>query len=155
MKEEITASSCNCQHTNVAAPPLPQEKNTAKGRAVLKSASSVLLSFLIAFFPKCPVCWAAYMSLFGSFGLSQLPYMKWILPALLGFLALHLYLLLRKVRTKGYGPFLLSIAGAAIVLAARSVFTNQQWMLFAGMSLILAGSLWNSFSGVGARRVAG
>src|SRR5262249_51879337 len=31
----------------------------------------------VAFFPKCPVCWAAYLSMFGVAGLQSVPYAPW------------------------------------------------------------------------------
>lgn len=92
------------------------------------------------------MCWAAYMSMFGSIGLAEIPYMSWLFPVLLGFMGLHLFLLLRKRREKGYGPFLLSLGGALVILGARYLFPGTRWLMFAGMLLIVSGSLWNSFS---------
>ena len=114
-----------------------------------KSASavpSVFLSILIAFFPKCPICWAAYMSMFGSIGLARLPYMGWLLPVLLFFLGLHLLLLYRKIPQRGYLPFLTSLCGAILVLTARYLLPDEKWLLFTGMGLVIAGSLLNSLS---------
>lgn len=122
------------------------QKKPAAAKSTLRSIPSVMLSVLIAFFPKCPICWAAYMSMFGSFGLAKTPYMDWLFPVLLAFLGLHLLLLLKKAPQKGYGPFLLSLGGALFILGGRSLFPAAEWVLFAGMLFILSGSLWNSFS---------
>lgn len=117
-----------------------------RSKPTIKAVSSLGLSFLVAFFPKCPLCWAAYLSMFGSFGVSNLPYMGWLYPVLIGFLLLHLYLVFRKREVKGYGPFVLSIIGALILLGSRIFSWEDKNLLIAGMAFILIGSLWNSFT---------
>ncbi len=137
------APPCCCSQK--AAPPL-EVKPAAISKKPINAISSSLLSFVIAFFPKCPVCWAAYMSMFGSFGLSNIPYIPWLLPVLMAFLALHLFFIFKKVKTKGYGPFVVSLIGALIIIAGRTFFPLSNSVLFVGMAFILSGSLWNSFS---------
>lgn len=148
MKENIIRS-CSC--TNRASEKNKPEKFIAKksmsnSRIYFKSFSSVFVSLLIAFFPKCPFCWAAYMSVFGSLSLSQLPYAPWLLPIFYSFLALHLIILLLKARIKGYGPFLLSLVGAIIIFSGRTFLPNNNVIMIVGMIMILSGSLWNGFS---------
>jgi hypothetical protein len=120
----------------------------SKIKQTTRSIPSIMMSVLIAFFPKCPVCWAVYMSLFGSLGLAKLPYIPWLLPVLFCFLGIHLFLLFKKVPQKGYLPFALSLAGALVILSGRSFFPLEKWILITGMVLIISGSLLNSFSGV-------
>jgi mercuric ion transport protein len=110
-----------------------------------KSLSSVALSVLIAFFPKCPLCWAAYMSLFGFLGLSQLPYMSWLLPVLLLFMGIYLIILYKKSPKKGYIPFHLSLAGAVLLLIGKLFFPLEKWIVVLGMIFIISSSLWLSF----------
>lgn len=124
----------------------PKTATFSKTKKPIKALSSSVLSLVIAFFPKCPVCWAAYMSMFGSFGLSNIPYISWLLPVLMLFLALHLYLIFKKVKEKGYGPFIVSLIGACIIIVGRTFLPFSNPVLFAGMAFILCGSLWNSFS---------
>jgi hypothetical protein len=109
---------------------------------------SVLMSILIAFFPKCPFCWAIYMSMFGSIGLARLPYMPWLFPVLMAFLAFHLVMLWRKIPQKGYLPFLISLAGAVVILSGKVFFPLAQWLSVTGMILIISGSLLNNFSNI-------
>src|SRR5690606_37188336 len=115
MTPPATNGSCCCCHSGKAPVPVPPAKSTHKPlqatRKTVRALPSMLLSILIAFFPKCPVCWAVYMSMFGSLGLAKLPYMRWLLPVLLVFLALHLFLLYRKAAQRGYLPFVASLAG--------------------------------------------
>ena len=110
--------SCNCNSENCS--------NNSSDRLFFKktvrSIPSILLSVVVAFFPKCPICWAVYMSMLGSFGIAEIPYMGWLLPVFLFFLAFHLWLLYKKVPQKGYGPFLFSVLGFSIMLLAKFIF---------------------------------
>jgi mercuric ion transport protein len=137
---------CCCDEAQDSIVEKVEKPTSTTAKATVKTASSMLLSVLIAFFPKCPFCWAAYMSMFGSFGLAKVPYMSWLFPVLLVFLALHLYFLFKKVPQKGYGPFLISVFGGLVLLAGRKFFPHEDGILFLGMISILGGSLWNSFS---------
>lgn len=113
---------------------------------VAKSLPPVLLSVIIAFFPKCPMCWGVYMSMFGGLGLAPLPYAPWLLPVLMSFLGLHLLFLWARVKASGYAPFLFSLSGAMVIASGRFLFPQHQSIMFLGMALIFAGSLWNSLS---------
>jgi mercuric ion transport protein len=134
-----------CCHKEQPVPPMQQPIQQSKPRKTIKVISSTALSVVIAFFPKCPMCWAAYMSMFGSVGLANLPYMRWLLPVLFIFLALNLYLMFRRVRQNGYLPFVASLAGAIIILCGRTYFPHEKWLLITGMALIISGSLLNNF----------
>lgn len=138
---EAEATVCHC----AVSPPRKAPSPPAVVRKAARSLPSLFLGVLLAFFPKCPVCWAAYMSLFGSVWLARTPYAAWLFPALLSVSALHLLFLLRKSRQKGYAPFLLSLTGIVLVLTGRGLFPEQRWILFAAVPLMLAGSLLNSF----------
>lgn len=140
---------CNKTEEPLVAQQIPAKEPVVSGaKKTVRAIPSVLLSVLIAFFPKCPVCWAVYMSMFGSLGLAQLPYMGWLLPVLMGFLGLHLFMMYKKVPKNGYLPFLLSLTGASIMLFARIFFPLEKWLLLTAMSFIISGSLLNSFSNV-------
>lgn len=133
---------CNCdpiQNSSI-------ENTLLTTKKTAKSIPSLLLSVLIAFFPKCPLCWGVYMSMFGSIKLAQIPYMGWLLPVLCVFFGIHLFILFKKRIKVGYLPFILSLAGSIIILNAKIYFPQYNWLLFTGMALILSGSLYNSFS---------
>jgi len=140
----MAETNCCCSGiTNNTPPP-----KTQKAKTTAKMLPSMILSILVAFFPKCPVCWAVYMSMFGSIGLAQLPYMGWLLPVLLTMLGIHLYLLYRKSSERGYAPLVISVAGVIIILITRTFFPYEKWLLIMGMVLVISGSLLNSFSGI-------
>lgn len=140
----MAACPCGC------APPAPAFK-TASVRAgagrLAKSLPPALVSVGIAFFPKCPLCWAAYVSVLGSIGIARLPaYQPWMLPALVGLLLVHLALLGRQLAAQRYWPFACSVVGAACILLARNAFPQQPWLALAGIGALAAGSLLNNFS---------
>jgi mercuric ion transport protein len=136
------SNHCCCQSNVSPKKPIPE----ALARKTVKSAGSVGLSILIAFFPKCPLCLAAYLSMFGSIGLARSPIMAWLFPLLISILAIHLFFLFKKTTQKGYGPFVLSLLGAFCILVGRSFLPQHPFILWAGMALIFSGSLWNSFA---------
>jgi hypothetical protein len=135
-------NTCNCNSENCSN----KKESTLILKKTGRTIPSIILSIIVAFFPKCPICWAVYMSMLGSFGIAEIPYMRWLLPVFLAFLAFHLWLLYKKVPQKGYGPFLLSVLGFSIMLLAKFIFITQEWLAIFGMGFILFGSLWNSFS---------
>ena len=144
ISNEPKAESCCCTSRHPST--------NVKKAAVIKNATgilpSILLNILIAFFPKCPICWAVYMSMLGSLGLSKLPYMKWILPVLLVLLCIHLIMLFIRAKQTGYLPFALSVAGAMFIIFFRTFFMAEKWLLITGMILTVSGSLLNSFSNI-------
>jgi len=146
-KNAINQEICCCQNNiTIAIPVSSSNKLVSKTKTTVQTISSSLLSLIVAFFPKCPVCWAAYMSMFGSFGLTKIPYFKWMLPILIIFLGIHLLFILKKVRQKGIGPFAISLIGVIVIICTRNFSPQNSNMLFMGMACILTGSLWNSFS---------
>lgn len=134
-------TSCNCNSKTC-----PNKEATSQLKKTVKSVPSLMLSVFIAFFPKCPMCWAVYMSMLGSFGIAEIPYMKWLLPVFIVFLGIHLWMLLKKVPTKGFGPFVISLFGFLILIPSKLLFNSPDWISIVGMSFVLIGSLWNSFS---------
>ena len=148
--QNIKEKQCSCSG-HKSEPPAAIGNKQVKPAGLflgpLKAFGSFLLSLLIAFFPKCPVCWAVYMSMFGGLGIARLPYLKWLLPVLLLLFALNLYLLYRKANKTGYGPFITTLAGAVLILLGRNLFPAEKELLYTGMVLVISGSLWSSFSG--------
>ena len=95
----------------------------------------------VALFPKCPVCWATYMSMFGIAGLSQLPFPAWLQPVL----AMAMLANVASAWFRGWvtgrlaGPLLVS-AGVIAILASR-VETGLEGAGPWGVALVCLGSL--------------
>jgi protein SCO1 len=104
-------------------------------------ACAALASVGVAFFPKCPVCWAAYLSVFGVAGVQKIPYSPWLLPALAAVMLVNLASVWVRGRSTGrMSGFYLVGAGAAVILLSRVV---PGWSAAAawGVALTALGSL--------------
>ena len=104
-----------------------------------------LSALFIAFFPKCPFCWAAYMSYLGATGVVSVQYQPWLIWVLAGLLAINVGVLYWTRHRHGLGPFWLCLAGAALVITNR-LWLNEPALLWLGAGCLLVGSLWNSLS---------
>ncbi|MFD0894915.1 hypothetical protein KBB96_04130 [Luteolibacter ambystomatis] len=133
---------CPCESTTAV------EKTAvpAAARSSARTAGTLVLSILVAFFPKCPMCWAAYCSALGLAGLAGSPYMEALLPVLVAMLGFHLISLGKQANKVGYGPLLISVAGAATVFLVRRYAPATSWALNGGILLIVGGSVWNSLA---------
>lgn len=127
---------------------LIKEIPASKGSQVVKAASenlrTMVFPLLIAVFPKCPVCWAAYMSAFGIAGMKVIPYSPWLVPLFVLGIGVNLWFLYRaRNKRNGLAPFWVSCLGAASLLIG-SLWLNVRTGMYAGIILILLGSLLNS-----------
>ncbi|HEV7906370.1 MAG TPA: SCO family protein, partial [Pyrinomonadaceae bacterium] len=127
-----------------AAAPKPSERPARR-----KTASTVfgaLASLGVAFFPKCPICWAGYMSLFGIAGLQQIPYSPWLQTVLVAVMLVNLASVWWRGRATGrMNGFYLVSAGALAIIVSKM---TPGWENFAvlGIALTLAGSLSSALS---------
>ena len=104
---------------------------------------SVVLSIAVAFFPKCPLCWASYMSLFGIASLESIPYSPWMKPVIVVALSINLFVLYRMARAKSfYLPFFFSCAGATLILLASH--TSVTSLATQGFAFTIVGALFNA-----------
>ena len=100
----------------------------------------------LALFPKCPLCWAAYLSLFGIAGLESIPYSPWLQPVLAILLLLNLTSIWFRARGTGRMiPFYLVTAGALAIVASK-IFAGPAAAGFVGVFLTLVGSVWSTLS---------
>src|SRR6185295_9869795 len=76
----------------------PAEKRSQRATS---SVVGSLASLALAFFPKCPICWAAYMSLFGIVGLDRIPYSPWLQPVLAAVMLINLASVWWRARSTG------------------------------------------------------
>lgn len=113
---------------------------------VISCFRQVVFPILIAIFPKCPVCWAAYLSAFGISGLQSIPYSPWLIPWIMGAIAVNLIILYRKARVRnGLIPFWISLAGGILIIGPGYLLFNKTASV-SGVLLIVAGAILNSLS---------
>jgi len=116
-------------------------KHRAKGPNKKLALLGSIASVAVAFFPKCPICWAAYLSMFGIAGFNQIPYSPWLQPIFALVMAINLLSVwLRGWSTKRIIAPLIATTGALIILASRTV-SGWEKLAVCGVLLTLAGSL--------------
>ena len=102
---------CSSSDESETVPPQRNKRATANGFV------GMLLSVALAFFPKCPFCWGAYLSLFGVAGLESIPYMPWLKPLIIAAMGCNLWFLYRTCsRREFHLPFFVSTGGVALIL---------------------------------------
>jgi protein SCO1/2 len=100
-----------------------------------------LASVGFAFFPKCPFCWAAYLSVFGVAGLKQIPYSPWLQPLFVLLMLLNLFSVwVRGRTTRRAAAFCLVTAGAFAIILSRAWPVLGEPLAWSGVALTLAGS---------------
>jgi protein SCO1/2 len=108
------------------------------------SLLSMIPSFVVAFFPKCPLCWAAYMSVFGIAGLQSIPYSPWLLPAFILLMLANLILIFKRAKQRrGMEAFYLALSGT-LILPTVGLYFKLPYASYLGIAMIFAGSLLSS-----------
>lgn len=120
-------------------------KRSVRWGKILRTNASFLMAVVIAFFPKCPFCWAAYMSIFSFFGLNTIPYKPWLLPVFIVLFLVNLVSLYLSRRQHGYKLLLVSLSGALLIVLNR-LYWNVPAIVYCGAALLVFASLWNSLS---------
>lgn len=108
--------------------------------------STTLLPVLIAFFPKCPMCWAAYMNLIGLSGIVSIKHQPWLIYVFVGLTIFNLFNLYRlSKRRNGLLPFYLACIGS-LVLGVNYLFNLGTPFIILGIGFTLLATLLNSLS---------
>lgn len=138
-EEELIESAIN--HADGCESVLRQNVRPARSRVrrFLSGALSILPPAAVAFFPKCPFCWAAYLSALGLSGF-ELAFPPWLYPMLWFVLGVHVVSSGLRSRTTGkWYSFVMAAAGAGLLL-----LPTGQWAKLLAIGLIGTGSLIGS-----------
>ncbi|HZC24664.1 MAG TPA: hypothetical protein VE866_15085 [Candidatus Binatia bacterium] len=93
----------------------------------------------------CPLCWPAYASLLTSVGLGFLISTKYLLLLTAAFLAINLGILAFRARHRhGYGPFLVGLVAAIVVIIGKFTWDSKP-ALYAAVAILVAASAWNAW----------
>ncbi|SHG55729.1 SCO family protein [Pedobacter caeni] len=126
---------------------LLSKKESVSIRKVLRIAGNTLSGILIAFFPKCPVCWAGYMSLFGAIGLQSIPYTPQLFYVVLMGMLLNLYVNYRTCRKKNIrNAFYINVLGCFLVITGY--LWKFQFAIYGGIVALLISSMYINLSGI-------
>ncbi|PRY11890.1 hypothetical protein CLV24_10915 [Pontibacter ummariensis] len=114
-----------------------------KFRKAPKITSSVFMACVIALFPKCPFCFAAYIGVLGIAGLEAVPYFKWIVYFSI-FMQIVLFGLFfyRAHKSKNYLPIYFIIPGCLALLLGK-FFINSVMLIAIGLLLLIVASILN------------
>ena len=138
-----TLDILTCTNSGTATCGCGSSSTTDLTKPAASGVLSVLLSIAVAFFPKCPLCWASYMSLFGIASLESIPYSPWMKPVIVVALSINLFVLYRIARAKSfYLAFFFSCAGATLILLASH--TGVTSLATQGFALTIAGAVFNA-----------
>ncbi len=93
----------------------------------------------------CPACWPAYAGVLGALGFGFLLDAAYLLPLTSVFLTIALgALAFRAKRRRGYGPFLIGVTAATVVLIGKFAFDSDAAM-YVGVAALVCASTWNSW----------
>ena len=112
----------------------------------LNKISTIVLPILIAFFPKCPMCWAGYMNLLGITGIVSIKHQPWLIYVFAGLAIFNLYNLYRlSKRRNGLSPFYLALVGTGILALNYWLDLSNFWLVI-GLIFLIISTLLNSLS---------
>ena len=142
----IDRAAALLQEERRAPPSPPRSSNPTPRPSTAIAMAGMLGSVGYAFFPKCPVCWAAYLSVFGLTSLEGIPYSAWLQPVLIFLMLLNLLSVWLRSRATGrMSPFFLVATGAVAIVLSRIGLGLEQAAPW-GIVLTLAGSLLSAMS---------
>lgn len=105
-----------------------------------------LASLGVAFFPKCPICWAMYLSVFGIASLEQIHYSPWLQPLFAVVMLINLASVWLRGRSTGrMTGFYLASAGA-LAIALSKIGGGWEKAAIPGVVLTVAGSMLSALS---------
>jgi hypothetical protein len=119
----------------------------SKGVGSLRSWLAVMPAVGVAMLPKlaCPACWPAYAGLLSSIGLGFLTKTAYLLPLTVAFLIVAVEAIGFRARNRhGFGPFLIGLAAALVVVVGKFQFESDPAM-YTGIALLIAASVWNTW----------
>jgi len=134
-EEAVVAAAANLLDTTSK-----EAEPTVRSRTPVTGVLGTLASIGVLLAPKCPLCWAAYLSAFGIAGVDTIPYSPLLVPGLVMLICLNLVCLwLRAISIKRWVGFWIALVGAGLVAVAY--IGQPLWAAWAGVILLGLGSL--------------
>ena len=124
----------------------PQPAVPPARRKIMSPMFATIVSIVAAFFPKCPVCWAGYLSMFGIAGLEQIPYVPWMRPVLIAVMLINLASVWLRGRSTGRMIGFYLVSAGAFVIVFLKMWLGWENAAVLGVALTLAGSLLSALN---------
>lgn len=115
-------------------------------RYAASTAIGTLASTGLAFFPKCPVCWTAYLSMFGIAGIEQTPSISWLQPMLIALMLVNVASVWLRSRSTGRMAGFYLVCAGAIAVAVSKAGLGWEHVALWGVALTLAGSVLSALN---------
>lgn len=120
--------------------------STNQKQTIWSKLYTVALPIIIAFFPKCPMCWASYMNLLGLSGIITIPHQPCLIYVFICLGLFNLWTLFRLSKKRnGLFPFYLALTGTTLI-GLNYYFQWPNYILIIGLFFMLASTLLNSLS---------
>jgi protein SCO1 len=129
-----------------ASAPLLKPAAPSSRRKTAAPMFATLAALGVAFFPKCPICWAGYMSAFGVVGLERIPYSPWLQPALVAVILINLASVWLRGRSTGLMSGFYIVSAGALAIVVFKMGLGWESAAIWGAVLTLAGSLLSALS---------
>ncbi|WP_308992715.1 hypothetical protein QLS71_016380 [Mariniflexile litorale] len=133
--ENLKKTSCTCSKLH------PLKKSTSSGDKKM-NVLNILSGVLLFLFPKCPLCWAAYASIFSFVGIEQVSINTNWRFLILGIFLLGSFFLLRKhYLNKSWFSIILYGLGMSLLLTTYYLNYSETWLLYLVLFLILLSNI--------------
>jgi hypothetical protein len=120
------------------------KRGVAFWRRDRRTTLMTISSGLFAVAPKCPICFLAYLGIFGVATSSASVYRAWLPLITALWLALTIAMLAFQRRGKRrYGPAIMGFVAALLLLIGKFI-VDRQVMTFAGIIALLAAAVWRA-----------
>lgn len=117
-----------------------------RNSSLIGRLSTVGLPVLIAFFPKCPLCWMSYLNLIGISSIVSIKHQPWLVYVFIGLALFNLVNLYRLAKKRnGMIPFYFALCGT-VLLGLNYWYELSAIVLYFGLFLTLISALLNSLS---------
>jgi protein SCO1/2 len=113
---------------------------------IMSITTNSILPFVMLLFPKCPLCWAGYLSVFGLSSISWLKYSPNFFWLLVLFAIVNLIIMYHQSnKNPFYSPILIACTGY-IILVFSFLLNAHELIKFSAIGLIVFSSLMNIFN---------
>jgi mercuric ion transport protein len=123
----------------------PLEDANSSMKDSIRYNFAIVPSVFIAVLPKltCPACWPAYTAILSSMGIGFVNYTPYLFPFTIIFLVVAIIALYYQARIqKQYMSFIIGLVSSLVIMAGKFFLDNNLVMYF-GLAMLMAASLWN------------